>query len=304
MADADRDDALPASPARLFIFGLGYTGLSFARAMRRRGAAVGGTVRNPEKAAALRAEGIDALAFDGVGKSEGVAEAIAGATHLLTSIAQSEAGDAVLALHGEEILAAPELGWLGYLSTVGVYGDHGGAWVDEATPVDARSVRSAGRIAAEMAWSGIAARKRVPLGIFRLAGIYGPGRNALVNLAVGRAHRIVKPEQVFNRIHVADIAATLAAAVAQPATRIYNVADDEPAPPQDVVVFAAGLMGVPPPPETPFAEAELSPMARSFFADNRRVSNRRIREELGVGLRYPSYREGLAAMWRDGSWRG
>ncbi len=143
----------------------------------------------------------------------------------------------------------------------------------------------------------------MPLAIFRLAGIYGPGRNALVNLAEGRAHRIVKPGQVFNRIHVDDIVETLDAAVAQDAAGLFNVADDEPAPPQDVVAYAARLMGVEPPPEVAFADADLSPMARSFYGDNKRVANRRLRQALGIRLRYPTYREGLAALWRDGTWR-
>jgi len=200
-------------------------------------------------------------------------------------------------------MAARDLAWFGYLSTVGVYGDHGGAWIDEETPPDPRVARTAARIAVEKAWTEFGRRRDMPAGIFRLAGIYGPGRNPFVKLAEGSAHRIVKPGQVFNRIHVADIAATLRAAIARPAARLYNVADDEPAPPQDVVTYAAGLMGIAPPPEVPFAEADLSPMARSFYEGNRRIANRRIRGELGVTLAYPTYRDGLAALWRDGTWR-
>jgi len=292
------------SGPRLFVFGLGYTGLAFARAMLPHAAAVAGTVRSPVRAAALRAEGIDALVFDGRGPGEDVAAALAGATHVLVTISQGESGDPVLAAHGDDLRAAAGLAWIGYLSTVGVYGDRGGAWVDEDTPPDPRVARTAARIAVEAAWRAFGAAGGLPVGIFRLAGIYGPGRNPFVKLAEGTAHRIVKPEQVFNRIHVADIAATLRAAIARPAARIYNVGDDEPAPPQDVVAFAADLMGVAPPPEVPFAEADLSPMARSFYAGNRRISNRRIRDELGVALAYPTYRDGLAALWRDGTWRG
>ncbi len=290
-------------PARLFVFGLGYTGLAFARSMRGEAAWIGGTVRSAEKAAELRAEGIEALVFDGKRPGDGVATALAAATHVLVTISQGEAGDPVIAAHGEDIVAAPHLKWIGYLSTVGVYGDHGGAWIDEETPPDPRIARTAARIAAETAWTELGRRRDVPVGIFRLAGIYGPGRNPMVKLAEGTAHRIVKPGQVFNRIHVADIAATLRAAIAQPATRRYNVADNEPAPPQDVVTYAAGLMGVPPPPEVPFVEADLSPLARSFYEGNRRVQNRRITDELAVRLLYPTYRDGLLALWRDGTWR-
>jgi nucleoside-diphosphate-sugar epimerase len=210
----------------------------------------------------------------------------------------------VLAVHGDDIMTAQSLAWIGYLSTVGVYGDHGGGWVDEETPPHPRAARTAARIAVEKARAEFGRRRHVPVGIFRLAGIYGPGRNPFVKLADDTAHRIIKPGQVFNRIHVADIAATLRAAIAQPAARLYNVADDEPSPPQDVVAHAAGLMGVAPPPEVPFADADLSPMARSFYEGNRRVSNRRIRDDLGVRLAYPTYRDGLSALWREDTWRG
>ncbi len=289
---------------RLFIFGLGFSGSAFAATMRDSATGIGGTVRDAGKAAALRGDGIAALPFDGTRQGEGVADALRETTHLVISIAPGEGGDRVLRHYRDAILAAPSLQWIGYLSTVGVYGDHGGAWIDEDTPPRPRRGRSEERLAAEEAWTDLAREKDVPLGTFRIAGIYGPGRNALVNLDQGKARRLVKPDQVFNRIHVADIAATLAAAAAAPATRIYNLADDEPAPPQDVVACAAGLMGVDPPPEIPFEEAELSPMARSFYGENKRVSNARIRTELGVDLRYPTYREGLAALWRDGTWRG
>ncbi len=291
-------------PIRLFVFGLGYSAGAFAEAMRDRTAWTGGTVREAGRAERLRTKGIAAQVFDGKQPGSAVADALAGATHLLVSIAPGEAGDRVLAHHRADILAAPNLRWIGYLSTVGVYGDHGGGWVDEETPPQPRRGRSEARLAAERAWTALAAEREVPLGIFRIAGIYGPGRNAFVNLAEGRARRIVKPGQVFNRIHVADIAQALAAAAASPTTRIYNLADDEPAPPQDVVAFAATLMGVAAPPEISFDEAELTSMARSFYGENKRVSNRRIKDELGIALRYPTYRDGLTALWRDGNWRG
>jgi nucleoside-diphosphate-sugar epimerase len=291
------------TPPQVFVFGLGYTGLAFARAMHDAGATVGGTVRSAGKAEALRAEGIAAVVFDGTNRSTEAATALGEATHVLVTISQGAGGDPVLAAHGSDLAAAPHLAWAGYLSTVGVYGDHGGAWIDEETPPDPRIARAAARIAAEDAWQRFGTDRGVPVGVFRLAGIYGPGRNPFVKLAEGSAHRIVKPGQVFNRIHVADIAATLRAAMERPAARTYNVADDEPAPPQDVVTYAAGLMGAAPPPEVAFAEADLSPMARSFYEGNRRISNRRIRDELGVVLAYPTYRAGLSALWQDGNWR-
>ena len=289
-----------SDPVRLFVFGLGYSAGAFARAFAPRTEWAGGTVRSADKAAG---QGMAAIPWDGAAPAADVAEALAGATHLLVSIPPGNS-DPVLAHFGEAIRAAPRLAWIGCLSTVGVYGDYGGAWVSEKTTPHPRSPRALQRLAAEKAWAELAADKSVPLAIFRLAGIYGPGRNALVNLAEGRAHRIVKPGQVFNRIHVDDIVAVLTAAVTTNTAGLFNVADDEPAPPQDVVAYAAALMGVDPPPEIPFAEADLSPMARSFYGDNKRVRNNRIRQELGLALRHPTYREGLAAMWREGNWRG
>ncbi len=289
-------------PVRLFVFGLGYSAGAFARAFAPQAAWIGGTVRSADKIAALAAGGIEATVWDGQSASAAVTEALHDATHLLVSIAPGES-DPVLAHHRDTIRAAPKLKWIGYLSTIGVYGNYGGAWVGEATTPHPKSARSVERVAAERAWTKLAAEREVPLAILRLAGIYGPGRNALVNLAEGKAHRIVKPGQVFNRIHVDDIAEVLSAAVNRNAAGIFNVADDEPAPPQDVVAYAASLMGVEPPPEVPFEDADLSPMARSFYGDNKRVANLRIRQELGVALRHPTYREGLAAMWREGRWR-
>jgi nucleoside-diphosphate-sugar epimerase len=178
-----------------------------------------------------------------------------------------------------------------------VYGDHGGAWIDETAPPNPTSARSRRRLAAEEAWLALGRRTGKPVQVFRLAGIYGPRRNPLAQLAAGTATRIVKPGQIFNRIHVDDIAAALAASLDRPrAGAVYNVADDEPAPPQDVVAYAASLAGVVPPAEIPFDEASLSPMARSFYAETKRVSNRLLKQELGLTLRYPTYREGLAAL--------
>jgi nucleoside-diphosphate-sugar epimerase len=288
-----------SDPVRLFVFGLGYSAGSFARAFAPQAGWVGGTVRLADRAVG---QGVAAIPWDGTGPSADVAAALATATHLLVSIPPG-AADPVLAHFGAAIGAAPALRWIGYLSTVGVYGDYGGAWVSEATTPHPKSTRAIERLAAETAWRALAAGRGLPLAVFRLAGIYGPGRNALVNLAAGKAHRIVKPGQVFNRIHVDDIVRTVEAAVARDAAGIFNVADDEPAPPQDVVAYAASLMGIDPPPEVPFAEAALSPVARSFYGDNKRVANAGIRRQLGIRPSVPTYREGLSALWRDGTWR-
>ncbi len=287
----------------LFVFGLGYSAGTFARVMKARARSIGGTVRSEEKAERLRAEGLSALVFDGAAPGAGVGAALADATHLLVSIAPGEEGDPVLMHHAGDILAAPKLRWIGYLSTVGVYGNYGGAWVSETTTPHPVSERAKQRLVAEKAWAALSAERGVPLATFRIAGIYGPGRNAFVNLAEGKAHRIVKAEQVFNRIHVDDIVAALAASVTRGTVGVVNLADDEPSPPQDVVAYAAELAGIPPPPEMPFEKADLSPMARSFYGENKRVSNRRLRDELGVDLAYPNYRIALEAMWRTGTWR-
>jgi nucleoside-diphosphate-sugar epimerase len=288
-----------SAPVRLFVFGLGYSAGAFAKAMAPQAEWVGGTLRSP---GTPPQQGIATIPWAGAAPAGEVAEALSGATHLLVAIPPGDA-DPILTNFAETIRAAPHLAWIGYLSTVGVYGDYGGAWVSEATTPHPKSTRALQRVTAEKAWAALASKRDVPLAVFRLAGIYGPGRNALVNLAEGKAHRIVKANQVFNRIHVDDIVQALAAAVAQTAAGIFNVADDEPAPPQDVVTYAAALMGIDPPPEIAFDEAELSPMARSFYGDNKRVANARIRQELGIHLRFPTYREGLGTLWRDGTWR-
>lgn len=280
---------------RLFVFGLGYTGLALARPLQAAGWQVAGATRSAEKQARLVAEGIAAHRFERGRPLGAPADALAGVTHLLTSIAPDEAGDPVLDHHQAELERCRELVWAGYLGTTGVYGDRGGEWVDEASPVAPTMARTRRRVAAEGRWlaSGL------PVHLFRLAGIYGPGpgRNALETVRSGSARRIVKPGQMFGRIHVDDIVQVLRASIARPNPgAIYNVADDAPAPPQDVITYACGLLGMAPPPEIPYEEAALSPMARSFYADNRRICNARIKEELGVVLRYPSYREGLQSL--------
>jgi len=290
-------------PIRLFIFGLGYSATALARGLRGRAASIGGTVRRSDREAALAAEGLAPVLFTGEGRSVAVTRALEGATHLLCSIPPGKGGDPVLLHHRADIVAAPALRWIGYFSTVGVYGRYGGAWVSERTTPHPAHDRAIARLAAERGWREVAAERGIPMAIFRIAGIYGPGRNALASLADGKAHCVVKPGQVFNRIHVDDIAAAVAAALQGRAEGIFNLADDEPAPAEDVVTYAADLMGVTPPPAVPFAEADLSPMARSFYDGNKRISNRRIKDEFGVDLRYPTYRDGLTALWREGTWR-
>jgi nucleoside-diphosphate-sugar epimerase len=288
----------------LFAFGLGYSAAHFVRRHRDQFEKIAGTTTSLEKAAALRADGVKALIFDGASADPGIASALTGADAVLVSIPPDAEGDPTLRHFAAAITAAPRLAWIGYLSTVGVYGDHGGGWVDEDTPARPVSARSRERLAAENAWLRFGVDAGKPVHVFRLAGIYGPGRNALAQLAAGTARRIVKPGQVFNRIHVEDIAAVLAASIARPrAGAVYNLADDEPAPPQDVVVYAAALAGIEPPPAVAYAEAELTGMAASFWGECKRVSNRRIKDELGVALSYPSYREGLAALHAAGKGR-
>lgn len=274
------------SEGTLFCFGLGYSAAVLGHRLAATGWAVRGTTRKADRESGFRLHRFDR-------EHPLPREALDGVTHVLTSIAPDEQGDPVLDVHGADLARLPGLVWAGYLGTTGVYGDRGGAWVDEDTAIDPTLARADRRARAEAAWlaSGL------PAHVFRLAGIYGPGRNAFVNLRQGSARRIVKPGQVFSRIHVEDIATVLEASIARPRPgAIYNVCDDEPAPPQDVVTHAAALMGAPPPPEQPYATAELPAMARTFYRDNRRVRNDRIKRELGVRLAYPTYREGLAAL--------
>ncbi|MBK5910351.1 NAD(P)-dependent oxidoreductase [Rhodothalassium salexigens] len=280
----------------LFCFGLGYSALALARAMLRAGWRVSGTVRTEEKARALAREGFSVWLFDATAPLAEPEAAFEGVTHVLTSIPPGDGPEPVLAHHRADIVRlAPR--WIGYLSTTGVYGDHGGDWVDEDTPLTPSGVRGSRRVEAEQAWAALYERHGLPVHRFRLAGIYGPGRNALVSLQEGRARRIVKPGQVFSRIHVDDIAAVLRASMDRPDPgAVYNVCDDEPAPPQDLIAYAAELLGVATPPDIPFESAELSPMARSFYADNKRVRNDRIKRDLGVRLAYPDYRSGLRAL--------
>lgn len=283
---------MTVSRDKLFCFGLGYSAQVLARRLAALGWTVAGTSREGGGAGVFHFDRNHPLA-DPAGR-------MAGTTHLLLSVPPEKDGDPVFACHGADIAKLMDLRWLGYLSTTGVYGDHGGGWVDEATPAAADgqlNQRSRWRAAAEQAWLDWARRLGRPMHIFRLAGIYGPGRNALENLRLGKARRIVKPGHVFSRIHVDDLATVLQASMARPNPgAIYNVCDDEAAPPQDVITHAAELLGHRPPPAIAFDEADLSPMAASFYRDNKRVRNDRIRQELGVQLQYPNYRVGLAAL--------
>ncbi|MGO4713870.1 SDR family oxidoreductase [Bradyrhizobium sp. 2TAF24] len=282
---------------RVFIFGLGYSATVIAQRLLISGASVGGTVRTAEKAEQLSDSGLTVQLFTGEERDPAIAEELVASDAVLISVPPDGGQDPALRIFADDLAAAPRLRWIGYLSTVGVYGDHGGGWVDETTaptPVDGRS---RDRLTVERQWQAFGAHRNIPVQLFRLSGIYGPGRNQLVQLAEGRARRIVKPGQVFNRIHVADVAQMVEASLARPrAGAIYNGADDEPAPPQDVVAYAAELCGVVPPPEIAFDEANLPPMSRSFFMECKRVRSQLTRDELGVTLQYPTYREGLTVL--------
>lgn len=285
---------------RLFCFGLGFSAITFARQMQDHGWQVAGTCRGADKAAALRADGIEAFIFGDTPLAD-AAQALAGTTHLLASVPPGDDGDPVLRAHAEDIKTIQGLEWIGYLSTTGVYGDRNGGHVNEHSMLLPTTARGKKRVSAELNWQDLAAAMDVPLHMFRLAGIYGPGRNQLVSLRNGKARRVDKPGQVFSRIHVDDIARVLeAAATSGLPTQAFNVCDDEAAPPQDVVAYAADLLGMDPPPLVPFEEAEMSPMGRSFYAESKRVKNDRIKDDLGVSLKYPTYREGLTALAEAG----
>ena len=271
----------------LLSLGHGYSAKALARLLLPDGWRVIATTRSAEKAEGLRASGVEPIVTPG----DDLTAALHAATHVLVSAGPTEEGDPML--HAYPEIAQVAFEWVGYLSTTGVYGDHDGGWVDEDTPLTPSTRRGQWRKEAEEAWL----ETDLPLHIFRLAGIYGPGRGPFSKVRAGTARRIIKDGQVFSRIHVDDIAQTLKASIDRPnPVRAYNLCDDDPAPPQDVIAYAAELLGVPLPPAIPFEEAEMSPMARSFYAESKRVRNDRIKEELGVRLRYPTYREGLTAL--------
>ncbi|MCC6919124.1 MAG: SDR family oxidoreductase [Alphaproteobacteria bacterium] len=287
------------SPGHLFLFGYGYVGSALARLLVREGWRVSATTRSTDKMSALRADKVEAHLF-GPGGLRDPEYALASVTHILCTAAPAEQGDPALLAHGDMLRSRPpqNLRWLGYVSTTGVYGDAGGAWVDETAPLAPVHERGRRRVAAEQAWAELGEWTGAALCVFRLPGIYGPGRSAFDALRAGTAKRLVKPGQVFSRVHVDDAAAAMAASLPRSDGLIVNLADDTPAPPQDVVTYAAELMGVAPPPEEPYAaaEARLSPMAREFYGASRRISNALMKVELGVRPRYPSYREGLRAI--------
>jgi nucleoside-diphosphate-sugar epimerase len=279
----------------LLSIGHGYSGAALARRLLPRGWTVLGTTRDGARADAIRATGVEPLSWP----LEDPGGVLRRATHLLTSVPPVGGSDPVLDAMGTALAgAAPSLRWIGYLSTTGVYGDHGGGWVDEDTAATPQSERGRARLAAEGRWLAAGRAYQVAVQVFRLGGIYGPGRSPFAGLREGKVRSVVKAGQVFSRIHVDDIAATLDASIQTPSPgRVYNVVDDEPAPPQEVRAYAASLIGLPPPPPVAYEDAEpgMSEMARSFYAESRRVRNTRLREELGVSLAYPTYREGLAA---------
>ena len=283
----------------ILFFGLGFSARALAQRLAKRGWAVSATSRSEAGAEAIRAMGYRGLVFDGSQPLPQVA--FDGVTHVVNSAPPGDDGDPVLRQHAKDFaVRAAQFQWVAYLSTTGVYGDHAGGLVTEDTPLTPNTERGHKRLMAENQWLGLWRMHGLPVMIFRLAGIYGPGRNQLLSLRDGTAKRVIKAGQIFSRIHVEDIANTLDASIAHPHPgRAYNVCDDEACPPQDVVEYGARLLGLPVPPDVPFEEATLSPMAKSFYADSKRVSNDRIVKELGVRLSYPTYREGLAAIAKE-----
>lgn len=282
---------------RAFFFGLGFSSQRAAQFMQESGNfyATLGTVRTREKAETITNPAYSALVFDGTAPGPDVGLALqSGITHVVLSIAPDAEGDPALRHHRADLDAAGDLQWLCYYSTVGVYGDFGGEWIDENAPLVPRNMRSDYRVVAEQQWRDYAAERGVPLTILRLAGIYGPGRSTFDKLRQGTARRVIKPGQVFNRIHVEDIARVTLLAAEKRLSGTFNMADDEPAPPQDVIAFAAEMLGTDVPPDMPFDTAEMTPMQRSFYRDNKRVSNRAIKQALGIEMLYPDYRSGLA----------
>ena len=286
----------------VFFFGLGYCARRLIQ--RERWIEASGTARTAESVAALRRDNIKAFQFDGAAAGPELEDSLAKAEAIVVSIPPRDGAGAALDRFGTTIAAVPTLRRIVYYSTIGVYGDHGGAWVDEASATRTRTARGLARLEDEARWTAAARAHGAEADILRLAGIYGPGRNALINLRRGEARRIIKPGQIFNRAHVDDIAEISRLVLTRNLKgQIWNVADEEPAPPQDVIAYAAALLGVEPPPEEPFDQARLSPMAREFYADNKRVSIAKAKVELGFAPAYPTYREGLKALAEAGEGR-
>ena len=285
----------------LFCFGLGYSARVIAKRLIRDGWQVSATTRDPEKARRMSEDNITTYLFSGQQPLGDAVGAMQGVTHLLSSLPPDAQGDPAMGTHGEELQRAfteEPLAWVGYLSTTGVYGDQQGRWIDEDCPVTPLSKESKQRVLAEDQWLEFGRAINAPAHLFRLPGIYGPaGRSQIDALRAGRARRIVKPGQVFNRIHVDDISEVVIASMLKPGgSSVYNVTDDEPAPANDVVTYAAELLGIEPPPEISLEEANLPPFAADFYAESKRIKNDRIKQELGIKLIHPTYRQGLAAI--------
>lgn len=281
----------------LLCLGFGYVAQALATRLRARGWRVIGSCRSAHKVPCLSAQGVEPLVFDGVTASPAVAAAVAQATAVLSSVPPDPYGaDPVLRLHGPDLVVAPRLRWRGYLSTTAVYGDRGGGWVDEQSPLRPTGNRGRRRRDVEISW-----QRDAQAHVFRLAGIYGPGRNVLAAARAGRAPRLYRPAQLFNRIHVEDIARSLEAMILDPlpVAGVWNLADGHPAPAHEVTAFACTLLGVPLPPPMAAETALLSPMARSFWRDNKKVCSRLIQETLGLSLTYPDYRAGLSALHHE-----
>jgi dTDP-4-dehydrorhamnose reductase len=285
-------DKLMTKRKHILFFGFGFSAQALSRLLPKTEWTITGTSRSAEGAAEITKLGFNGVVFDDLKTIP------SDVTHIVTSVPPDAEGDPMLRKFGAELQArATDFEWLAYLSTTGVYGDHEGAWVNEDTALTPNTERGHRRLSAEKAWMRLHYHHKLPVHIFRLAGIYGPGRNALESLKDGTAKRVIRPGQIFSRIHVDDIAGILAASMAKPNNgRAYNVADNEPCPPQDVISYGAELLGLTPPPEIPFDTAELSPMARSFYMDSKRVSNDRVKEELGYRFLYPDYRAGLKSL--------
>lgn len=286
----------------LLVLGMGYTASRFVELHAMRFLRIAATARSLDKLAARRTRRVEPLLLDGAAQPE-LLQAAREASHVLVSIPPGSEGDPALNALGGILRTSENLRWVGYLSTTAVYGDRGGAWTDEDAPAMPQSARAKRRVAAEDAWRELATDKRA-VHVFRLSGIYGPGRSALIDLKNGEARRLTKIGQVFNRIHVDDIASVLAAAIDRPnAGPVFNVADEEPAPSSDVVAFAAGLLGVFPPPLTRIEDADLSDMAKSFWAENKRIASARIKDQLDLHFAFPTYREGLRSLFVAGEGR-
>ncbi|UXN06997.1 SDR family oxidoreductase [Bartonella sp. HY761] len=282
---------------KFFIFGAGFSARAFAKLNKE---AVAGTTRKFGKFELLEDANVKPYIFDGVNLSAEIIAELSDTTHLIVSAAPNETGDPVLQVKDIDVLL-PKLQWIGYLSTVGVYGDHQGNVVDEESSCKPTTERNEMRVIVEQNWLDLGKKLNAKVAILRLGGIYGAGRNAFNKLKNGTANRIIKPGQKFSRIHSNDIAGVLHYFAQHHLGGIFNVADDEPSPPQDVITYAAQIMGVEPPVEVPFEKADLSPMARSFYGDNKVVSNKKLRQS-GYDFKYPNYRDALNGMWRDNSW--